>query len=214
MRIRRFSNVIYVEFCDNIDPECNAKVLHLDGALASRSPDWLLEAVPSYASLALLVDTGTRSAGAIADELTEICSSMPRDPQRRKGKLHQLRVRYGDEYGPDLEFVASNAGMTEEEAIAIHSGREYLCYMLGFTPGFAYLGDLDERIAAPRLETPRLRVAAGSVGIAGRQTGFYGVESPGGWRIIGRLENSTFDVNREPPSSILPGDRVRFQRIG
>jgi len=103
--------------------------------------------------------------------------------------------------------------MTEEEVTAIHTSKDYLCYMLGFTPGFAYLGDLDDRIAAPRLDTPRLRVPAGSVGIAGNQTGFYGVESPGGWRIIGRLESVTFDMGREPPSAILPGDKVRFLSV-
>jgi KipI family sensor histidine kinase inhibitor len=127
--------------------------------------------------------------------------------------LHQLKVRYGGEHGPDLGFVAKNAGITAEEVVAIHTSREYLCYMIGFTPGFAYLGNLDDKIAAPRLETPRLKVAAGSVGIAGNQTGFYGTESPGGWRIIGRLQAVTFDVGREPPSTILPGDRVRFLSV-
>jgi KipI family sensor histidine kinase inhibitor len=124
-----------------------------------------------------------------------------------------LPVKYGGEFGPDIGFVARNAGISEEEVIAIHTSREYLCYMLGFTPGFAYLGDLDDRIAAPRLETPRLKVAAGSVGIAGNQTGFYGVESPGGWRVIGRLRVATFDVRKEPPSSVLPGDRVKFLSV-
>jgi inhibitor of KinA len=122
-------------------------------------------------------------------------------------------VRYGGEYGPDLGLVARNAKITEEEVVAIHTSREYFCYMLGFTPGFAYLGNLDDRIATPRLETPRLRVPAGSVGIAGNQTGFYGVESPGGWRIIGRLETVTFDARKEPPSTVLPGDRVRFLSV-
>ena len=213
MRIRRFSNIVYVEFCDAVDPDCNFKVLSLDSVLAARSPRWLMEAVPSYGSLALLVDLTRTTPGAITDELTEFCASSLPAGGAQAGKLHQLPVRYGGEYGPDLGFVARNAGVTEEEVIAIHSSREYLCYMLGFTPGFAYLGDLDARIAAPRLETPRLRVAAGSVGIAGNQTGFYGVESPGGWRIIGRLQAVTFDARKEPPSTILPGDKVRFLRV-
>jgi inhibitor of KinA len=213
LRIRRFSNIIYVEFCDVVDPDCNSKVLSLDRALAARSSDWLLEAVPSYGSLALLVDTTHTTATAITDELTEICASSLQAGPAPTGKLHQLPVRYGGEYGPDLGFVARNAGTTEQEAIAIHTSKEYLCYMLGFTPGFAYLGDLDDKIATPRLETPRLRVAAGSVGIAGNQTGFYGVESPGGWRIIGRLQMTTFDVGKEPPSAVLPGDRVRFLSV-
>lgn len=212
MRIRRFSNVVYVEFCDKVDADCNAKVQSLDRALAARQPSWLLEAVPSYGSLALLVDSRS-TFSAVGDELAEISSSLPPVTREESGKLHQLPVRYGGEYGPDLEFVARNSGISEEEVIAIHTSREYRCYMLGFTPGFAYLGDLDDRIATPRLETPRLKVAAGSVGIAGHQTGFYGVESPGGWRLIGRLQAGTFDVRKKPPSSILPGDRVRFLSV-
>lgn len=172
----------------------------------------MMEAVPSYGSLALIVDPTQSSEAGITQELKEIADALSPGPARA-GRLHQLPVRYGGGYGPDLGFVARNAKMTEEEVIAIHTSREYLCYMLGFTPGFAYLGDLDGRIAAPRLDTPRLRVPAGSVGIAGNQTGFYGVESPGGWRIIGRLESVTFDVGREPPSTILPGDRVRFLSV-
>ncbi len=213
MRIRLFSNVLYVEFCDVIDPDCNSKVLSLDGALADRPPAWLLEAVPSYGSLALLVDTTRSSAQAITNEVKEICSSSLSAGPARAGRLHRLPVRYGGDDGPDLGFVAGNSGIAEEDVIRIHASREYLCYMLGFTPGFAYLGNLDDKIATPRLETPRLKVAAGSVAIAGNQTGFYGVESPGGWRIVGRLQALTFDAAKNPPSTILPGDRVRFLRV-
>ena len=173
----------------------------------------MLEAVPSYGSLALLVDTNQATARAMAEELSKICASIQSAGPRKEGRLHELPVKYGGENGPDIGFVARNAGISEEEVIAIHTSREYLCYMLGFTPGFAYLGDLDDRIAAPRLDTPRMKVAAGSVGIAGNQTGFYGVESPGGWRVIGRLQITTFDAGKKPPSSILPGDRVRFLSV-
>lgn len=172
----------------------------------------MMEAVPSYGSLALLVDTTKSSAQAIANEVREICSSSLSAGPARAGKSHKLPVRYGGDDGPDLGFVARNSGITEDDVVRIHTSREYLCYMLGFTPGFAYLGNLDDKIATPRLETPRLKVAAGSVAIAGNQTGFYGVESPGGWRIIGRLQALTFDAAKNPPSTILPGDRVRFLR--
>lgn len=209
MQIRHFSNVFYVEFCDRIDPECNSEVLSLDRALALRSPAWLLEAVPSYGSLALVADPAAPTK-LVLDELEEVCTSAASEAPTNTGRLHHLPVRYGGEFGPDLGFVAKNAGIAEEEVIRIHASKEYLCYMLGFTPGFAYLGGLDDRIAAPRLDSPRLRVPAGSVGIAGSQTGFYGVESPGGWRLIGRLQTPTFDPGKEPPSTILPGDRVRF----
>lgn len=181
--------------------------------LAARSPRWLIEAVPSYGSLALLVDTNQSTPQAVDAELSEICALIPPASRASEGRLHELPVRYGGEYGPDIAFVARNAGISEDEVVAIHTSKEYLCYMLGFTPGFTYLGNIDDRIAVPRLETPRLKVAAGSVGIAGNQTGFYGVESPGGWRVIGRLQTKTFDVKNEPPSSVLPGDRVRFLSV-
>ena len=212
MRIRRYSNVVYVEFCDKIDVDCNSEVLGLDEELRSRSPPWMLEAIPSYGSLAILIDPNS-DPDSVARELADLCDTIPGPKARRVGRLHELRVRYGGEYGPDLDYVARNARVSEEEAVRIHTSKVYVCYMLGFTPGFAYLGDLDDRLVTPRLETPRLRVAAGSVGIAGNQTGFYGVESPGGWRLIGRLEEVTFDARKDPPSSILPGDRVRFLSV-
>jgi KipI family sensor histidine kinase inhibitor len=210
LRIRRFSNIIYVEFCDVIDPDCNSKVVALDRTLSHRRPAWLIEAVPAYGALALVLDPTQSSEETITDELEEICAAAVETNSTQTRELHRLSVKYGGENGPDLAFVARNAGVTEAEVIAIHTSREYLCYMLGFTPGFAYLGNLDDRIASPRVETPRLRVPAGSVGIAGNQTGFYGVESPGGWRIIGRLLEPTFDAGKQPPSTVLPGDRVRF----
>lgn len=213
MRVRSFSNVVYVEFCESIDLECNSRVHSLDRALATNRPAWLLEAVPSYSSLALVVDPTVLGSAAIAGELKRMYDSIAASDLPRAGTSHELPVRYGGEDGPDIGFVAATAGVTVEQVIQLHTSRKYHCYMLGFTPGFVYLGDVDDRIAVPRLETPRLKVPAGSVGIAGKQTGFYGVESPGGWRIIGRLQAMTFDAEREPPSTISPGDSVKFVRV-
>ena len=120
---------------------------------------------------------------------------------------------YGGEFGADLEYVAQTHGLTTEEVVRLHTEQTYHVFMLGFTPGFPYLGELDERIATPRLESPRLRVPAGSVGIAERQTGIYPIESPGGWRIIGRTSLGLFDVNRDPPFLIGAGDRVKFVAV-
>ena len=111
---------------------------------------------------------------------------------------------------PDLEFVARNAGMSTDEVIDLHSGADYPVYMMGFTPGFPYLGGMSERIATPRLSTPRGVIPAGSVGIAEAQTGVYPIESPGGWQLIGRTPLRLFDVTRTPPSLIDAGDCVRF----
>ena len=122
----------------------------------------------------------------------------------------EIPTLYGGENGPDLSFVAEHNGLTVEEVVRIHSSRDYPVYMMGFTPGFPYLGGMDGRIAAPRLNSPRTNVPAGSVGIAGEQTGIYPMESPGGWQIIGRTETTLFDPNHEKPFLLAPGDQVRF----
>jgi len=125
-------------------------------------------------------------------------------------RLGEIPTLYGGEYGPDIGAVAQHNGISEAEVISIHSGADYLVYMMGFLPGFPYLGGMSERIATPRLQTPRPSIPAGSVAIAERQTGIYPVESPGGWRIIGRTPVRLFDPGREPPVGIEPGDYLRF----
>ncbi len=125
---------------------------------------------------------------------------------------HEIPVMYGGEYGPDMEFVASYSGLAEEEVIEIHTGTIYTVFAIGFMPGFPYLGPLDRRLYSPRLETPRLKVPEGSVGLAQLQTGIYPFESPAGWRIIGKTHVSLFDYKREPYSLMQIGDLVRFIR--
>ena len=120
---------------------------------------------------------------------------------------------YGGEFGPDLEFVVEHNGLTAEEVIAIHSEKEYLVYMIGFAPGFPYLGGMDTKIAAPRKESPRTTIPAGSVGIANTQTGIYSIETPGGWQLIGRTPLSLFSLHRDRSSLLQAGDRVRFLPI-
>ena len=125
----------------------------------------------------------------------------------------EIPVLYGGEMGPDLEFVAQHAGKTPEEVVGIHTSADYLIYMLGFTPGFAYLGGMSGEIAAPRLETPRVKIPAGSVGIAGSQTGVYPIDSPGGWQLIGRTPVRMYDPEREPPILPQAGQYIRFYPI-
>jgi len=120
---------------------------------------------------------------------------------------------YGNEYGPDLEFVAKHNGLTPEEVVQIHAGTAYLIYMLGFMPGFVYLGGMSPKIATPRLETPRIKIPGGSVGIAGSQTGIYPAESPGGWQLIGRTPLKLFDPYRQPPALLQAGNYVTFVSI-
>ena len=127
-----------------------------------------------------------------------------------ESRVVEVPTLYGGESGPDIAFVAEHNGLSVEEVIRIHSSVDYTVYMLGFTPGFPYLGGMSAAIATPRLETPRPRVPAGSVGLAGQQTGVYPIESPGGWRIIGRTPLVLFDPQRDPPALLAAGDRVRF----
>jgi KipI family sensor histidine kinase inhibitor len=126
----------------------------------------------------------------------------------------QIPVSYGGEYGPDLDAVAEFAGLTPAQVVERHAARTYRVYMLGFVPGFAYMGRVERALAAPRHRVPRERVPAGSVGIAGEQTGVYPIETPGGWQLIGRTPMAMFDPRRDPPSALAPGDSVRFVPAG
>lgn len=128
-------------------------------------------------------------------------------------KIVPIPVCYGGEFGPDLENVAAHAGLTEDEVISLHTGRDYLIDMLGFLPGFAYLGGLDERLHTPRLASPRTRIEPGSVGIGGAQTGIYPLASPGGWQIIGRTPLKPYDPDREEPILYSAGEYLRFVPI-
>ena len=148
----------------------------------------------------------------LKEKLEKLLSEMG-DIEIPPSPVLEIPVLYGGEMGPDLPFVAENAGLSEEEVIRIHSGTEYLIYMLGFTPGFTYLGGMSDKIATPRLQQPRVKIPAGSVGIAGSQTGIYPIDSPGGWQLIGRTPLKMYDPNRETP--ILPeaGQYMKFYPI-
>ncbi len=139
--------------------------------------------------------------------------AQPLAENTRPSRVVEIPTRYGGEDGPDLEFVARHNGLSPAEVIAIHTSRPWRVFMLGFTPGFPYIGPLPPSIAAPRLSTPRAHVPIGSVGIAGRQTGIYPRESPGGWQLIGRTDVVLFDPTREPPVLLMPGDQVRFVQV-
>ena len=192
-----------------LDPALNAHAQALAGLLAARPWAGLGEAVPGYCTLLVHYDPAQLTYAEVAEHVRAVLiesAALEAPP----GRLVEIPVRYGGEAGPDLEAVAEHAGLSPAEVVRAHAGREYRVYLMGFTPGFAYLGELDERIAMPRLAAPRLRVPAGSVGIAGRQTGLYPLESPGGWRVIGRTAVTVFDPAAAAPFLLAPGDRVRF----
>ncbi len=200
-----------VELGDRIDPEIAARVRDLDGALRARPFDGFLESVPTYRSLLVLFDPERVGADAAAEALRETAATAP--AVVTESRVHDVPVVYGGAAGPDFDAVAAAARISPAELIALHTGTEYTAFMLGFTPGFAYLGQLDERLGLPRRATPRERVAAGSVAIANRQTAIYPAASAGGWHLLGRTALRLFDPSREKPALIVPGDRVRFRAV-
>lgn len=200
---------IVIELGDEISIECNRRVHSLHRAIERERLPGVIDLIPTYRSLLVEYDAAQVSYMDMKERLVDIRAGIAGMPEDDGTAVH-LPVLYGGEYGPDLEFVARNAGMNIEDVVDLHSGTEYPVYMMGFTPGFPYLGGMSERIATRRLSTPRGVIPAGSVGIAEAQTGVYPIESPGGWRLIGRTPLRLFDVERTPPSLIDAGDCVRF----
>jgi len=205
---------LVVELGAAIDLTVNARVHGLAAALKRQAVAGIRELAPSYRSLLILFNPLLLSRKVLRGLVTGLVSEggFP-ELSRDEGKLVRLPVCYGGDFGPDLEFVASHNGFSPEEVIALHARETYPVFMLGFLPGFPYLGGLPSSIVAPRLRTPRQKVAPGSVGLAGSQTGVYPLESPGGWRIIGRTPLRLFDPSRAEPFLVSPGDRVRFDPI-
>jgi KipI family sensor histidine kinase inhibitor len=194
-------------FDDRISLAAHGDVLRLTPLL--QSVRGVTNVHPAYASILIDFDPlAIRHSGVerAAAELFAQAAGAPLPEPRTV----EIPVVYGGEYGPDLETVAALTGHTPDEVVAIHSSADYLVYFLGFSPGFPYLGGLPESIAAPRLDTPRRRVPAGSVAIGGRQTGVYPMASPGGWRIIGRTSLRLFDPGADSPALLQMGDHVRF----
>ena len=172
----------------------------------------VVDMIPAFVSLLVCYDPRVISCGALRARLETILQAEA-ETRETAGRVFEIPVCYGGEFGPDLPDIASHAGLTEREVVDIHTSRDYLVYMLGFLPGFCYLGGLDERIHTPRLETPRLKIPSGSVGIGGSQTGIYPLESPGGWRLLGKTPVRTWDPDRDVPILMQAGDSIRFVEI-
>jgi KipI family sensor histidine kinase inhibitor len=199
---------------EGIDPGVNDRVHQLTALIRGSALKGISDLIPAYANLAVHYDPATWAGQgspyqALRDQLARLWRSAGAAAPPAPRQV-EIPVCYGLDYGPDLEAVASHCRLSAEEIVARHAGAEYRVYMLGFAPGFPYLGGLDPAIAAPRRETPRLKVPAGSVGIAGMQTGIYPLESPGGWQIIGRTPKPLFQPDREEPCLLRPGDRLKF----
>lgn len=205
-------SALVVELGNAISPEINRRVRALDRALRAVSIPGIVEVLPTYRSLLVYYDPLRTSLEELQERIGRL--DVPEEEKEERGKrVVEVPVMYGGSYGPDLAHVAEYHRLRPDEVIALHSGTDYVVAMMGFTPGFPYLMGLPEQLATPRLQTPRRSVPAGSVGIAENQTGIYPIESPGGWNIIGRTPLRLFDVQREPPFLIGPGDWVRFVPI-
>ena len=197
---------------DEISEEANAAVRALRDALETRRPPCVLETVPTYRSLLIVYDPLRAAAAEIRAAVLDAAERA--DPSRvPQGRLIEIPCAYGGPHGPDLATVAAETGLGESDVIALHTGQEFHVYMLGFAPGFPYMGVLPPRLRVARLASPRTRVPGRSVAIAGQQTGIYPTESPGGWRLIGRTPLRIYDPARPTPFLLDAGDRVRFVSI-
>ena len=200
---------IVVELGDTIEPAINGRVHALLHAVEDDSLAGVTDLVPSYRSLLVNYDPLATSVDDLRSRLGEIHDGLEASAAE-SARTVLLPTLYGGEHGPDLDFVAEHAGMSTDEVVRTHSSVDYPVYMIGFTPGFPYLGNIPEALATPRLSAPRSSIPAGSVGIAETQTGVYSVDSPGGWRLIGRTPLDLFDARRYPPALLASGDSVRF----
>jgi KipI family sensor histidine kinase inhibitor len=175
-------------------------------------PDSIVDLVPSYASLLVIFDLDRSDHFAVKQQLRAALTNLD-SVDASAGSLVTLPVYYSAESGPDLEIIATSANIGIEDVIEIHQQQEYRVYAIGFAPGFAYLGEVDKRIAAPRLATPRQKVPRGAVAIADRQTAVYPAVSPGGWNLIGLCPTRMFDPEKNPSMPVQVGDRIRFSAI-
>lgn len=214
MKVRECGDsMLLVEFEPVIDTVVNERAIALAARLRSRQLHGVRDVAPGYCTIGVHFDPLQTDLAALEGAIAEDADAARASELGVANAAVEIGVRYGGAEGPDLVAVAERAGCTPAEVIERHAARVYRVYMLGFVPGFAYMGRVDPSIATPRHRVPRERVPAGSVGIAGEQTGVYPVASPGGWQLIGRTETVMFDPDRSPPSLLAAGDQVRFVPI-
>lgn len=203
---------LLVEYGDIIDPDVNNKVRSMAMVMEQNAPEGVIEVIPTYRSLLIVYEPSRTNPVELQKTLKTLEARLD-EIKIPPPDTVEIPVCYGGEFGPDIEYVAESHNLTVEEVIELHCRPEYLIYMVGFTPGFPFLGGLSEKLHTPRLETPRTFVPEGSVGVANNQTGIYPVASPGGWRLLGRTPVKLFAPGRRNPFLYQAGDRIKFNPI-
>ena len=206
-------SALVIEFGNEISVDINKKIRKMMDDIKKENIDGIVELVPTYCSLLINYDVLKIDYNTLVEKLKTFLNNDLETAEGEEVTLVEIATLYNDEVGPDLSYVAEHNKLSKEEVIKIHTGTDYLVYMLGFMPGFTYLGGMSEKIATPRLESPRLQIYPGSVGIAGKQTGMYPSMSPGGWRIIGRTPLKLYNPDSDTPVYISSGDYVRYVSI-
>jgi KipI family sensor histidine kinase inhibitor len=203
-------SMVIVEIEPAIDPVVNERAIELGERIARRGVAGVRDIVPGYCTVGVHFDPLRTDLAALEQAIEDEGRVVERVETLPPRDIVEIPAAYGGADGPDLQAVADISGLSPDEVVAIHSSVTYRVYMLGFVPGFTYMGRVDPRIVAPRHRVPRERVEAGSIGIAGKQTGVYPIATPGGWQIVARTTVKMFDPDRQPASLLKPGDLVRF----
>ena len=203
---------IVIELGNEINEQTEKQIRRLSALLENRPPEWMNEFIPAFITVTVFYDPCMATYDKVQMELAELLAHLGED-LAVESRTIEIPVCYGDEFGPDLEFVAQHNSLTPREVIDIHTSGKYSVHMIGFAPGFPFIGGMSEKIAAPRRDSPRLRIPERTVGIAGMQTGVYPIETPGGWQLIGRTPLRLFRPENDIPSLLRSGDKVVFQEI-
>ncbi|MDR6784652.1 inhibitor of KinA [Pedobacter africanus] len=206
-------SAVVMQFGDVISETINLQVRTVAAWLDEYTFEGFVEYVPAFTSITIYYEPWLLNYHEMILLLQEMVGNMTDTEMQEQSEVLTIPVHYGGAMGPDLEYVANYHHMSTDEVIALHTQPEYLVYMIGFAPGFPYLGGMDERIATPRKENPRPKIPKGAVGIAGSQTGIYPMETPGGWQLIGQTPLELFDIGKEEPALLKAGDRLRFRPV-
>src|SRR5918993_86536 len=201
-----------IELPARVDEAISARITAMGEVVRSRWTDIVRDAVVGYHTLTVYFDPLRVDSRWLEEQLAAIAAEAVVPAEVSRGHV-EIPVCYGEDFGPDLGDVAEAAGCSEQEVVELHTSRDYRVFVVGFVPGFGYMGPVDPRLALPRRRTPRTRVPAGSVALAGGQTGIYPMETPGGWHLIGRTPVRPFDESRAQPVLFRPGDTVRFRSV-